>query len=97
MNDFQPIETAPKDGVYLWLDYGDGALTIGKWVGFWRPEVVIEAGGKGEVVYLPLSRMAGEDGPREPIAWMALPRSPPSFEDASVYERVIRDPGSLAP
>lgn len=64
MSDWQPIETAPKDGTSILTFVRDGVLPVD--VGSFREDFDIPGNGAG----------TWRDDGREPTHWMPLPAAP---------------------
>lgn len=75
MSEWQPIETAPKDGTLFLAalvfdsDGQDGGLMIIRWRDDWRAWTT-------HPVSLRLSDTGDEDDDRSPTHWMPLPEPP---------------------
>lgn len=79
---WNPISTAPRDGTLMFLDYGDGVLSIGAWIdardefdGCWHRACTlrpIEWPSTRPRVTLSMIALGSET----PIQWQALPLPP---------------------
>jgi hypothetical protein len=71
---WKPMETAPQDGTYVWLDCGNGRL----YLAWWDDEAWASV---GSVTRAPGSfRSVLRDLEYRPRAWMPLP-GPPLVDD----------------
>lgn len=75
---WESIDTAPKDGTLMFLDYGDGVLYIGQWRdgGWVAVAYVMPETGGGDVL------VPGVDiDSRVPLRWTCFPLPPLPYRE----------------
>jgi len=74
MSEWQPIETAPKDGTRFWGAVGDDAIAM-----FWHPEFSEFVSSFRRMTYAPQFGGTSHDHSpvvHRPARWMPLPEPP---------------------
>lgn len=75
---WESIDTAPKDGTLMFLDYGDGVLRIGRWTEA-QEDWFCEAKCTEDGHVYPVDRFLAPN--LEPRRWQELPSAPLPYRE----------------